>query len=121
VKKAVFILYALIAFLCGQTFAGATAMPVSPKDSFVKAAEEKALNNNLLTHKLVPTGKDTQLPVFPKKKRSKCLQQDFLICPFSEVQFTTQELPADVPFYLQNNCLSVQFLPNGKRGPPALA
>jgi hypothetical protein len=120
VKQAVLIFSVLVAFLCGQTFAGATAIPVSYHNSFVKAAE-KALNKNLLTHKFTPAGKDTQHPLFPKKKRSKCLQQEFLICQFSEVQFATKELPVSVPSYLPNNSLSVLFLPNGKRGPPARA
>jgi hypothetical protein len=120
VKQAVLIFSVLVAFLCGQTFAGATAMPVSINVSLVKTAE-KTLDKNLPAHKLKVAGKNKQHPVFPKKKRSKCLQQEFLLCPFSEVLFAKQGLPVDVPSYLQNSSLSVLFLPNGKRGPPALA
>ena len=119
-KQVILIISIIAAFLCGQTSAGATVVPVSKSFSFAKSFEKASALK--LVGKIIPSGKEAQYPSFSKKRRlNKCYHQEFIICHFSEIRLAAQQQGTVPQPLIRADFLSVFFLPNGKRGPPALA
>lgn len=116
-KQAILTFSLLIAF-CVQAVAGAIYIPVSKHISSEKASGI-IFSKKQLHHKIFSNQGSKHADLL-KKKRVKCVLQDFIICRFSEELFEAQEQNSDFLDFIQNSSLSGLFFPNGKRGPPAI-